>query len=275
MPLPSTPPRGVESHFAPPAGSPQPQTQPVRVLIADAHCCVREGLKALVNAQPDMRVVGETADGPEAVRLAAELAPDVVVVEASLPGLDGAEVAARLCAAQPGLKTVALTACEEPGAVRRLLAAGACGYVLKRATAEQLVQALRAVVQGGTYIDPAVAGGVAGEFAAPPDGGEARGAELSERECAVVRLIALGYSNKEIAARLKVSVKTVETYKARAAEKLRIKSRVELVRYAARRGWLAEAELPETPPSGPARQSPSARLERGTAPDGSGHSASS
>jgi len=214
----------------------------IRILVADEHAVVREGLKALIGAQLWMAVVGEAADGPSTLHLASALDPDLVVVEVALPGLDGAEVTARLRATRPGQKVLALTACEEKRALRRMLAAGAGGYVLKRAAAEQLVQALRTVAAGGTYLDPEVAAGVVGPPREGDADGEPRAAGLSEREAEVVRLIALGYSNKEIAARLRLSVKTVETYKTRSMEKLGIKSRVDIVRYAARHGWLAHAE---------------------------------
>jgi DNA-binding NarL/FixJ family response regulator len=219
----------------------QDSPAPVRVLVADPHMIVREGVKSLVAAQPGLRVVGEAHDAPTALARTAELSPDVVILEASLPGLDGAHVAARLGETCPDQKVLVLTGCERPGTAQLLLGLGVRGYVLKRSPADRLVQALRDV--GRTYIDPEVAGSVVGAFlntqrAASPEG------ELSEREVQVIRLIALGYSNKEIAARLLLSVKTVETYKARALEKLGGHSRVDIVRHAAERGWLAEVDGP-------------------------------
>jgi DNA-binding NarL/FixJ family response regulator len=208
---------------------------PIRILLADDHAIVREGLKALINAQPGMAVVGEAADGPTAVALTAELDPDVVVVDVSMPGLSGAQVTTQLRAARPDRKVLVLTVHEDRGYLRQLLEAGAAGYVLKRAAAAELVQALRIVAEGRTYLDPSLAGSVVDTFVRPS---AEPTVELSEREGEVVRLIALGYSNKEIAVQLKVSVKTVETYKTRSMEKLHIRSRVDIVRYAARRGWL-------------------------------------
>ncbi|WP_020469638.1 response regulator [Zavarzinella formosa] len=205
----------------------------ITVLVADGHAVVREGVKALLNAQPDMRVVAEAVDGPEAVRLANEADPDVVILEVSLPGLSGPDVAAQIRAARPDQKVVVLTACEETGSVRLLLAAGVVGYVLKRATADQLLHAIRSVAGGGSYLDPVMADGLVAP-STPPD------AMLSEREGQVLRMVAIGYSNKEIAARMKLSVKTIETYKTRAMEKLRMRSRVDLVRYANERGWLTD-----------------------------------
>jgi DNA-binding NarL/FixJ family response regulator len=212
----------------------------IRVLLADDHAVVREGLKALINAEPGMEVVGEAPDGPSALTLTAELDPDVVVVDVSMPELNGAQVTTRLLEARPDRKVLALTVHEDPGYMRLLLEAGASGYVLKRAAAGELVRAIRAVAEGGTYLDPTMAGSVVDKFVHPAPVRETT-AELSERESAVIRLIALGYSNKEIAAQLRLSVKTVETYKTRSMEKLAIHSRVDIVRYAARRGWLTPA----------------------------------
>jgi len=205
-------------------------------MLADDHAIVRAGLRALLDAEDGLRVVGESADGPAAVQLAMAECPDVLVLDVSLPGMGGAEVAERVRKECPEVKIVALTVHEDRGYVQRLMAAGAAGYVLKRAAADELVRAIRAVAAGGTYLDPSVAGGVVG----PRSGGPAPEVELSEREAEVVKQIARGYSNKEIAAKLKLSVKTVETYKARSLEKLGLHSRVELVRYAVARGWLAE-----------------------------------
>ncbi|MCI0700533.1 MAG: response regulator transcription factor [Planctomycetia bacterium] len=212
----------------------------IRVLLADDHAIVREGLKALINTQSGMEVVGEAADGLSTVNLTAELDPDVVVVDVSMPILNGAQVTNQLRAASPDRKILVLTVHEDKGYLRLLLAAGAAGYVLKRAAAAELVQAIRAVAGGGTYIDPTLAGGVVEDYLHPAPSQEPTGAELSDREAEVVKQIALGYSNKEIAARLKLSVKTVETYKTRSMEKLGAHSRVDIVRYAARRGWLTE-----------------------------------
>lgn len=213
----------------------------IRVLLADDHAIVREGLKSLINSQPEMEVIGEAADGPAAVSLTAELDPDVVVVDVSMPGLSGAQVTTQLRAARPDRKVLVLTVHEDKGYLRLLFEAGASGYVLKRAAAAELIQAIRAVADGRTYLDPSLAESIVGDFVRPAAEREPCGEELSEREVEVVRLIALGYSNKEIAAQLKVSVKTVETYKTRSMEKLAIRSRVDIVRYAVRRGWLENA----------------------------------
>jgi DNA-binding NarL/FixJ family response regulator len=213
----------------------------LRVVLADDHAVVREGLKALIGAQPGMELVGEAADGRSACRLVEQLLPDVVVMDVSMPGMSGAQAAEELRRACPRVKVLALTVHEDKGYLRQLLEAGAAGYVLKRAAAEELVHAIRTVAAGGVYLDPALAGKVVGSFVRKPPGAGAAGADLSEREAEVVSLVAAGHSNKEIAGRLELSVKTVETYKARSLEKLGLSSRADLVRYALQRGWLRDA----------------------------------
>jgi DNA-binding NarL/FixJ family response regulator len=212
----------------------------LRVFLADDHAVVREGLKALINAQPSMAVVGEAADGLLACELAPPLRPDVVVMDVSMPGLTGAQVTARLRVECPAARVLALTVHEDKGYIRQLLAAGAVGYVLKRAAPEELIQAIRAVAAGGVYLDPSMASKVVGGLARVPAGAEPAGVELSDRESEVARQTAAGHSNKEIAARLELSVKTVETYRARAMEKLGLQGRAGLVRYAVQQGWLNE-----------------------------------
>ena len=213
----------------------------LRIVLADDHNVVREGLKALVNAQEDMEVVGEAADGRTACERALELGPDVVVMDVSMPELSGAMATAQLKQARPGIRVVALTVHEDKTYLKQLLEAGASGYVLKRAVADDLIRAIRTVAGGGTYLDPVVAGKVVGGFVhGPPTPGESRGHELSDREEEVLRLIARGHTNKDIAARLDISVKTVETYKTRSMEKLGLGSRAEIVKYAVGQGWLAE-----------------------------------
>jgi DNA-binding NarL/FixJ family response regulator len=211
----------------------------IRVVLADDHEVVRAGLKSLVEASPEMCVVGEAADGEQAVARARDLAPDVVVMDVSMPGVDGAQATERITRDVPGVKVIALSAHEDRAHVTRLLQAGAAGYVLKRAAADELVRAIRTVGGGGTYVDPVLAGSLLRQSSQPfrhPEGHEA----LSEREEEVLRRIAWGESNKEIATRLGISTKTVETYKARIGDKLGLRSRTDMVRYALQRGWLAE-----------------------------------
>jgi DNA-binding NarL/FixJ family response regulator len=213
----------------------------LRIVLADDHPVVREGLKLLINAQADMSVVGEAADGEEAWRATKELQPDVLVIDLSMPALGGAEATQRVRRDCPEVRVLALTVHEERLYVTQLLRAGASGYILKRAASADLVRAVRTVAAGGTYIDPSVAGALVEEYL-DAGAGQPEDDSLSEREREVLLRIARGFSNKEIAATLGLSVKTVETYKGRMAEKLGLRSRVDIVRYAARRGWL------ESPP---------------------------
>ena len=217
-----------------------PDRSIVRVVLADDHPIVREGLKRLLDAQPDMRVVGEASDGEAAWHAAKTLQPDILVMDLSMPLLGGAEATARVRRDCPSVKVLALTVHEERVYLTQLLRAGASGYVLKRTASSELVHAVRAVAAGATYIDPSIAGALVEGFL-DAEAAAARTSEppLSEREREVLLRIAQGFSNKEIAAELALSVKTVETYKARVAEKLQLKSRVDIVRYAAQQGWLA------------------------------------
>jgi DNA-binding NarL/FixJ family response regulator len=209
----------------------------LRVYLVDDHPVVRNGLRALVDAEGDMEVVGEAFEGEAAVRQVCELRPDVVVMDVSMPGMGGAAATAQIRAGCPEVRVVALTAHEDRGYLQQVLAAGASGYVLKRSAVTELVGAIRHAAAGNTYVDPAVAAPLAAALSRP--GERADAPDLSEREVEVLRQIARGYANKQIAAQLKISVKTVETYKARAMEKLGAKSRVDIVKYAAERGWLA------------------------------------
>ena len=215
----------------------------VRVVLVDDHAVVREGLKFLVNSQSDMRVVGEAADGERGCDLARELSPHVVVMDLSMPGLGGSEATERIRRECPDVKVLALTVHEEGVYLSQLLRAGASGYVLTRAAAAELVRAVRTVAAGGTYIDPAVTGTLVETYLDVDHEAQFPSqAPLSQREREVLVRIARGFSNKEIAAELALSVKTVETYKARMAEKLDLRSRVDIVRYASQKGWLRERE---------------------------------
>lgn len=216
----------------------------LRVVLADDHAIVRAGLKALIDGHPDMEVVGEAADGGMACARANELRPDVVVMDVSMPGVNGVQATRDLRSQLPQVKVLALTVHEERSYLRELMDAGASGYVLKRSAAEDLVHALRVVARGDVYLDPSVAMAVLGARARahPPD--ESLGHDLSERETEVLQLIAQGHSNKEIAARLAISVKTVETYKARSMDKLGLRGRADIVRFALQKGWLQADRRP-------------------------------
>lgn len=208
----------------------------VSVLVADDHGVVRAGLRRLLEAEPDVCVVGEAEDGEAAIAAARELRPDIVIMDVSMAGTGGVEATQRIRQQWPEIRVVALTAHEDPAYLRKMLAAGVTGYLLKRTVAGELLRAVRMVAVGDTYLDPAFAGQA--PTPAVEAEGRADGGVLSEREAEVLRQIVEGFGNKQIAARLNLSVKTVETYKARAMEKLGLRSRVQLVQYALRRGWL-------------------------------------
>jgi two-component system response regulator NreC len=220
----------------------------LRILLADDHAILREGLAVLINGQSDMEVVAQAANGVEAVRLTKEVPIDVAVLDVSMPGGGGAEAAQQIRDCCSDTRVLALTRHANTGYVRRLLQAGANGYVLKKSAAEALISAIRVVAQGGTYLEPSLASAVLGRaFGAPGAGGDERQARdfLTLREEEVLRAIAWGRSNKEIAADLDISIKTVESYKATATEKLELRSRADIVRYAVSRGWLSEDTAPE------------------------------
>ena len=211
----------------------------LHIFIADDHMVVREGLKALVNAQPDMEVVGEADDGRAAWLRAKQLRPDVVLMDVSMPEMSGSQVTERLRHECPQVKVLALTVYEDASYLRQLLRAGASGYVLKRAVTEELVRAIRTVAAGGSYLDPTLASKVVSSYISQNTAvSGAPGGALSDREEQVLRLMAWGYSNKEIGGKLSISTKTVETYKVRLMEKLKLRSRADIVRYALQQGWL-------------------------------------
>ena len=217
----------------------QPPGESLRILLAEDHEMVREGLKALVNAQGDMEVVGEAADGREAVSRAQELLPDVLVMDISMPGLNGLKATERIKRLCPGVRILTLTRHNDAGFIQQLFAAGSSGYVLKQSASTELVRAIRAVASGSNYLDPQITGKVIGGYINQPSAyGDVPAGELSERETEVLRLIAWGHSNKEIAARLNLSVKTVEVHKANAMRKLGMTGRIDIVRYAILQGWL-------------------------------------
>ena len=211
----------------------------LRIMLADDHETVREGLKMIVNAQDDMEVVGFAGDGHEAVAKAQELLPDVLVMDISMPKLNGLKATQKINEVCPQVKVLTLSRHADDGYVRELLGAGACAYVLKQSAPGELIHAIRAVAAGGKYIDPKLAAKVMNNYSDRAARAEAKGS-LTDRESEILRLIALGYSNKEIAARLTLSVKTVEVHKANAMRRLNITSRIDLVRYAIFQGWLQD-----------------------------------
>lgn len=213
----------------------------LRVVLVDDHEIVRQGLRTLVERQPDMEVVAEASDGRAALTIVPQANPDVVVMDVSMPELNGINATRQLLGTNPLLKILALTVHEERSYLRELLAIGASGYLLKRVAADELVYAIRRVAEGGVYLDGRLLPDVLDTYFRPSgrEAIEVR-SSLTAREEEVIRLIARGFSNKEIAARLSVSVKTVETHKARSLDKLGLKSRAEIVRYAMNQGWLMD-----------------------------------
>lgn len=219
----------------------------LRILLADDHAILREGLAVLINGQDDMAVVAQAANGREAVRLAMDREPDVAVLDVSMPEIGGAEATEQILKQCPKVRVVALTRHADQAYVRRLLQAGASGYVLKKSAADALINAIRTVAHGGTYVEPGLAGPLLQR--AFSQAGTARAAHngeaLTAREEEVLRAIAWGRSNKDIAAGLGLSIKTVESYKADAVEKLQLRTRTDIVRYAVTRGWLSADHAPE------------------------------
>lgn len=209
----------------------------LRIFLADDHAVVREGMKRLIESAPDMEVVGEAGDGGAVLDGVASTRPNIVILDVTMPVLGGIQATRELKKAAPDAKVVALTVHEDGSYLRELMQAGAMGYVLKRAAADELVHAVRAVSTGGVYVDPRMMPKLVTTVLATRGGTAKPRGEITEREEAVMRRIARGYTNKEIAAELGVSVKTVETYKARVKEKLGLRSRVDIVRHANERGW--------------------------------------
>jgi DNA-binding NarL/FixJ family response regulator len=209
----------------------------ISVLIADDHGVVAEGLKHLVDAQADMRVIGLVGDGREAVRVAREARPDVVLMDLSMPELNGADATRAIVANDPKCRVIVLSMYAEREYVRRALKAGAVGYVVKRSAAREVVEAIRAAHSGQRYLSSKVADVVIEDYSAD-DKDDALG-KLSAREREVLQLIAEGRTGAEIAERLTLSQKTVETYRARLIEKLGIRDVPGLVRFAIQRGLVS------------------------------------
>jgi DNA-binding NarL/FixJ family response regulator len=206
-------------------------------MLADDHPVVLAGIRTLLQATPDMDVVGEASTGRDAFQMIGEMLPDVAVIDISMPDVNGIELAKDVVRSFGRVRLLVLTVHEDRAYVQRMLQAGARGYLLKRTAAEELIRAIRAIHAGGVYLDPAIADKALPDAAAE---GTARGehSNLSPREEAVLRLTAQGFNNKEIARHLEVGIKSVETYKARALEKLNLRTRAEIVRYGLERGWL-------------------------------------
>lgn len=218
-----------------------PGARTLRVLLADDHVIVREGLKLLIQGQPDMVVVSEASDGAATIQQAQECRPDVIVMDISMPGMNGLVATKKLKELQPDAVIVTLTRHADDAYLQELLRAGASGYVLKQSAPTELIQAIRAAATGGHYLDSTMTARVTAGFLGRKGRRLAHsGAAPSERESEVLRLIAAGYSNKEIATQLELSVKTVEAHKANAMRKLGLNGRIDIVKYAILQGWLKD-----------------------------------
>ena len=211
----------------------------LKILLAEDHRIMREGLKRLIDEQPNMEVVGEADDGIDAWQKACDLEPDIILMDVSMPRMNGADATAKIRELCPQVKVIALTAHRASAYLNQMLKAGASGYVLKHGAFDELLDAIQTVSKGGRYIDRASQEVM---LNAPPDNvtwkGDPQGKPLSEREIQVISLVANGYTNKEIANKLAISVKTVESHKANSMQKLDLKSRAEIVDYARFRGWI-------------------------------------
>ena len=208
----------------------------IRILLADDHKIVREGLRSMLEKRSDMEVIGEARDGREAVRAARDQAPDVVVMDVEMPGLSGIEATRQIAAERPEVKVLCLSMHRDRRWVLPILDAGGAGYLIKDCALEELARAIRAVTAGQTYLSPAVAGSVVEAYRAGGSGAPSEDSLLTAREREVLQLLAEGHSSKEIASRLHLSPKTVGTYRERLMRKLDIHNVAGLVKYAIREG---------------------------------------
>jgi two-component system response regulator NreC len=231
------------------------QKSKIRVMIADDHAILRSGLTLLVNAQADMEVVAEAPDGKQAIQAARETLPDVALMDLTMPKTGGMEALQDIVRNCPETRVLVLTMHDDPAYLRSVLTAGASGYVLKRSVDAELLAAIRAVHRGGTFVDPSLAN-IFVQDVLVKKGAKARRTGpvniLSDRELQVLRLVARGYSSRQIAKQILVGVKTVETYRSRFAQKLGLRTRSDVVRYAVQMGLLAP-EMLETEEGRPAR----------------------
>ncbi|MFQ5421004.1 MAG: response regulator [Anaerolineae bacterium] len=214
---------------------------PIRILIADDHAVLRSGLALLLSGQPDMTVVGEAADGVELLTLAEETLPDIILLDLTMPRLGGLDVLPLLQKHTPQARILILTMHDDESYLRQALKHGASGYVLKKAADVELLTAIHAVLRGDVYVHPtmtrALLDGMIDQAASPTEEGDAW-ETLSDREKEVLTLVAFGHTGREIADKLSLSIKTVETYRARGMDKLALRNRAALVRFALARGLM-------------------------------------
>ena len=226
------------------------RTQKIRVMIADDHAILRAGLKMLVNAQADMEVVAEASDGENAAQTARGTKPDVALLDLTMPQVGGMKALEHIARDCRQTRILVLTMHDDPAYLRSALAAGASGYLLKRAVDAELIAAIRAVHRGGIFVDPRLAGVLVEDVLAKGKakaGSKGAANILSQRELQVLGLVARGYTSAEIAKRIFVGVKTVETYRARIFEKLGLQTRRDLIRFAVQLGLLTPEALESEP----------------------------
>ena len=209
----------------------------IRILIADDHGLIRTGLRALLHSVDDITVVGEAQDGNDVLSQVAELKPDIVLMDISLPGLSGIEATRQVREISPATRVLALTVHEDEGMLREMLRAGAHGYILKRADDVELIQAIRSVSKGYMYIHPSLTSALVRDFSPLNDSQQSPEVTLTARELDVLLLLARGYTNRQIAEELNLSPRTVEGHRANLVSKLGVKSRVELMEYVEKHGW--------------------------------------
>jgi len=229
-----------------------PRKSKIKIMIADDHAILRAGLRLLVNGQPDMEVVAEAPDGEQAVQAARESKPDVALLDLTMPRMGGMLALQEMVRACPGTRMLILTMHDDPAYLRSVLSAGASGYVLKRSVDAELLAAIRAVHRGGTFVDPSLANVLVQDVLAKRGAKAPRAGPagiLSDRELQVLRLVARGYSSAQISKQILVGVKTVEAYRSRLAQKLGLKTRSDLVRYAVQMGLLTPETLEKEPPA--------------------------
>jgi DNA-binding NarL/FixJ family response regulator len=217
---------------------PETAVRRLRIVLADDHATVRQALRLLIDAQPDLMVVAEAGDGRAALQLAQELDPDVVVMDISMPGTSGLTATRVVKEAHPHVAIVVLTRHADDAYLHEMLRAGAAAFVLKQSPSTELIQAIRAAAAGGQYLDANVTSRVTGGLLARDS--KKAGPRLTDRETEVLRMIARGYSNKEIASQLDLSVKTIEVHKANGMRKLGLRGRIDIVRFAIIQGWMGD-----------------------------------
>ena len=228
------------------------RTHKIRVMIADDHAILRAGLRMLVNAQADMEVVSEASDGEKAIQTARETKPDVALLDLTMPRVGGMKALQQMARECSEVRVLVLTMHDDPAYLRSALAAGASGYLLKRAVDAELIAAIRAVHRGGVFVDPRLANVLVQDVLAKKSrkAGSTQPANiLSHRELQVLKLVARGYTSAEIAKQIFVGVKTIETYRSRLAEKLGLRTRSDVIRFAVQMGLLTPETLESEPGS--------------------------